>query len=89
MAYKILIERNAEKDLKKIPKEIQRKIILAILKLANDFRGVNSRKISGSLNYYRLRVGDYRIIYEVDDNQKEINIFRIRHRREAYQNLFK
>jgi len=45
------------------------------------------RKISDSENYYRIRIGDYRIIYEIDEKRKKINIFRIRHRKEAYLNL--
>lgn len=87
MAYQVLIERKAEKDLKKLPKEIQGKIIETILNLKNNSRPFNVRKISDSDNYYRLRVSDYRIIYEINDDKKKINIFRIRHRKEAYFNL--
>jgi mRNA interferase RelE/StbE len=87
MAYKILVERNAEKEFKKIPKEIQKKIVLIITKLKDNSRPINARKISDSENYYRIRIGDYRILYEINDKEKELNIFRIRHRKEAYLNL--
>lgn len=87
MAYQVLIERKAEKDLKKLPKEIQGKIIETILNLKNNSRPFSVRKISDSNNYYRLRVSDYRIIYEINDDKKKINIFRIRHRKEVYLNL--
>ena len=87
MAYQILIEKGAEKDLKKLSKEIQEKIIETILNLKNNSRPLGVRKISDSDDYYRLRAGDYRIIYEINDKKKKINIFRIRHRKEAYLNL--
>lgn len=87
MPFKVLVERNAEKDFRKTPKIIQKRIIPIIAKLKNDPRPLNVRKISGSENYYRIRVNDYRIVYEINDKEKEINIFRIRHRKEAYLNL--
>ncbi|MBI2514769.1 type II toxin-antitoxin system RelE/ParE family toxin [Candidatus Wolfebacteria bacterium] len=87
MPYEIFIERRAEKEFIRLPQETQNRIKLSILNLKNNPRPAQVRKISGSKNYYRLRVGDYRIVYEVDDSQKKINIFRIRHRKEAYLNL--
>ncbi len=87
MPYKVFIERNAEKDFRKIPKTIQKKVISAIIKLKTNPKPRNVKKISGSENYYRIRVGDYRIVYEIDDEEKKVNVFRVRHRREAYLNL--
>lgn len=87
MLYKIFIERNTEKKFLKIPKEIRKKIILVISKLKDSPRPLNARKITNSENYYRVRVGDYRVIYEINDKERKIIIFRIRHRREAYLNL--
>ena len=87
MTYKIFIERSAEKDLKKIPKEVKKKIVLAAFKLEENPRLSAARKIASSENYYRIRVGDYRIIYEISDKEKRINIFKIRHWKEAYLNL--
>jgi len=87
MPYKVFIERNAEKNFRKTPRVIQRKIISAIVRLKINPRHLNVRKISGSENYYRIRVGDYRIVYEINDKEKKVNIFRIRHRKEAYLNL--
>jgi mRNA interferase RelE/StbE len=87
MPYKVFIEKKAEKDLKKISRETQKKIIAIISKLKNNPRPINIRKISSSENYYRIRMGDYRIIYEINDKERIINVFRIRHRKEAYLNL--
>ena len=87
MPYEVLIEKRAEKDFKNISKINHKRIIAAILTLKDNLRPVDVRKISGSENYYRVRAGDYRIIYEIDDNKKKVIIFRIRHRREVYENL--
>jgi mRNA interferase RelE/StbE len=87
MAYEIFIEKKAEKDLRRLPKNYQNKIIKKILNLKNDPKPVDARKITSSENYYRIMVDDYRIIYEINYKEKKINIFRIRHRKEAYRNL--
>jgi len=57
------------------------------LNLKDNPRLIEARKITSSKNYYRVRVGDYRIIYEINYKEKRINIFRVRHRKEAYRNL--
>ena len=87
MPYRVFIERNAEKNFKKTPKKIKKKIIAVAIGLKNNPKPLSVRKISDSENYYRIRIGDYRIIYEIDEKRKKINIFRIRHRKGAYLNL--
>jgi mRNA interferase RelE/StbE len=87
MAYEIFIEKKAEKDLKRLPKNYQNKIIKKILNLKDNPKPIEARKITSSKNYYRIKVGDYRIIYEINYKEKRINIFRVRHRKEAYRNL--
>jgi len=83
--YEVLIEKHAEKDLKKLPEKLFQKIFPPIRNLRNNPRPSNSRKMVGSENDYRLRVGDYRVLYEVNDKSMEVRIFRIRHRREVYR----
>jgi len=85
MPHNVFLERNAEKDFVRLPKEIQGKIILIISDLKNNPRPVNVKKLLKQESYYRIRVGDYRIVYEVNDKGKTVNIFRIRHRKEAYR----
>lgn len=87
MRYKIFIERKAEKDLNKIPKEIREKFIGIILRLKDNPRPLNVRKLASSTSYYRIKIGDYRLVYEIKDKRKEICVFRIRHRKDAYLNL--
>ena len=66
------------------PKEFDR-IISHIKALAEDPRPSGCRKITGLKSDWRIRVGEYRIIYEVNDNDKTVMVMRIRHRREAYR----
>lgn len=73
MLYNVFIERNAEKDLKKLPKEIREKIKIILIKLKNNSKPLGIRKISGLENYFRLRAGNYRIIYEINDKINTLN----------------
>lgn len=85
MDYKIFIDGKAEKELSKLQSDLQKKIILSILRLKNNPRPFGIRKLSGLKSCYRLRIGDYRAIYEIDDEKKLINILIIRHRKDAYK----
>lgn len=85
MIYKILIDKNAAKALTKIPKKDQEKIIGAITKLETNPYPHGCRKLVGSENNYRLRAGDYRIIYIVFDKRVEIVIIDIGHRKDIYK----
>ena len=82
--YKIRILRPAVKDLNNIPKAYAKKIATQIDLLAENPRPVGAKKLSARRDY-RLRVGPYRILYEIDDNAGVVTIFRIKHRREAYR----
>lgn len=83
--YEILIERAAEGDLKRLSAKNFYLIIPHIKALAKDPRPRGSRKLFGAKSDWRIRVGDYRVIYEISDQTKEIRVMKIRHRREAYR----
>ena len=83
--YEIYLERAAERDLKHVSIGDFHRIIYHIKALAENPRPSGCRKITGSRNDWRIRTGDYRIIYEIDDDQKAVRIMRIRHRREVYR----
>jgi mRNA interferase RelE/StbE len=87
MQYELLIERNAEKDLKKLKISLFTKITTKIKDLADNPHPQGSRKITGSQNDWRLRIGNYRVLYEIDNKTKTIKIMRVKHRREAYRDL--
>jgi mRNA interferase RelE/StbE len=65
--YEILLEKQAEKDLKSLPIQIFNRVIPAIKDLSDNPRPSGCLKLKNSLQDYRIRVGDYRIIYEIDD----------------------
>ena len=84
--YKFEIASSVEKDLKKIPNKITSKIIIAIESLAEKPYPINKfKKLKGTEASYRLRVGDYRVLYEVEDTVKIITVYRVRHRKDVYK----
>jgi mRNA interferase RelE/StbE len=83
--YEVYLEAAAERDLRKLSKEIFHRIIPRIQALAENPRPQGCRKLAGSDSDWRIRIGDYRVIYEIDDVGKAVRVFRIRHRREAYR----
>ncbi len=82
--HEIRILRPAIKDLSHIPQSYAEKIARQIDQLAENPRPAGVKKLHGRRDY-RLRVGPYRILYEIDDDAKIITIFRIKHRREVYR----
>lgn len=86
--YNIIFDRSAEKDLDRLSTEVIRRIVKVINDLADNPRpkGVKKLKISKE-NLYRIRSGDYRIVYSITDEIKIVNIRRIRHRRDIYRDL--
>ena len=83
--YQVLVERSAVKDLKRLSTEIRVRAAAAIKALAANPRPAGSRKLAGTINDWRIRVGDYRIIYEIADMIRIVRINRVRHRRDAYR----
>ena len=85
MAYQVLVERAAEKDLRKITSEVRPCLVLALQSLAKNPRPAGSLKLSGSASDWRIRLGDYRIIYEIADEIRIVRINRVRHRGDVYR----
>ena len=83
--YEVLIERTAEHDLKSLSINLFDRIVPRIKALADNPRPAGCHKLTGSKNDWRIRIGDYRVLYEIDDARKRVRIFRIRHRREVYR----
>lgn len=83
--YSILIDKSAEKELKKIQNEDAKAIRDKIRKLALEPRPLGVEKLSGEDNLYRIRSCDYRIIYSIKDNILIITVLTIAHRREVYR----
>ena len=83
--YEVYLERSAENDIKRLPTPIFHRIIRQIKTLAENPRPSGCRKIAGSKNDWRIRISDYRIIYEIDEKAKAVKVMRVRHRREVYR----
>lgn len=82
--YKIVFAPTAEKQLKKLDKPVQTRIVHAIAKLATD--PCLGKQLKGELSDYRsYRVGDYRVVYFVHQQKIQVEIIRVAHRREVYK----
>jgi mRNA interferase RelE/StbE len=82
--YEIEILRPALKELARLPANYPRLVVERIDALADDPRPSGAIKLRGEPGY-RLRVGIYRILYEIDDQTQRVTVYRIKHRREAYR----
>jgi mRNA interferase RelE/StbE len=83
--YAVLLEAAAERSLRRLDPSIFPRVVQALRLLATDPRPHGCRKLTGSDCDWRVRVGDFRIVYEIDDRRREVRVMRIRHRREAYR----
>jgi mRNA interferase RelE/StbE len=86
-SYKITLKRSVEKDLRALSKKTILRVLKRIEQLKDDPRPRQSIKLTGAERLYRIRVGDYRVIYEIDDNEGQIAIIYVRHRRDAYRDF--
>ena len=83
--YEVLVERRAERDLKRLSADVFGRIVEAIRALADNPRPVGCKKLAGSDKDWRVRVGDYRVLYEIEDQVRVVRVMRVRHRRDAYR----
>lgn len=82
--YEVEFVKSAQKELNKLPTPISLRIAKAIYKLSKDPRRGNVRPMVG-VKSWRLRVGDYRVVYDILDKRLMILVVRIRHRKEVYR----
>ena len=83
--YTVSFARSARNDLSRLDKKIVARIFPKIEALAVDPRPSGCRKIQGADDLWRIRVGDYRVIYHIFDQELIIEIVTVRHRRDAYR----
>ena len=84
-SYNLIFKPSVEKDLRPLSKSLVGRVIEHIERLRIDPFPRQAVKLSGAERLYRIRVGDYRIVYEVDVTAEQIVIHYVRHRREAYR----
>jgi mRNA interferase RelE/StbE len=85
MAYRIVMTAEARRNMLVLPRDVARRVDACILALAQTPRPPRTRKLKGAADLWRVRVGDYRVIYQVEDDRLLIVVIRIRHRREVYR----
>ena len=83
--YEVLLASRAERDLRQLPAEMFQRVVAAMQLLADDPRPSGSKKLAGSERDWRIRIGDYRVLYEIDDRKRVVRVMRVRHRRDAYR----
>ena len=82
LRYEVQFKPRAVRDIARLPSRVQARLLARIEEMSNDLKG-DVKRLTNSTSEYRLRVGDYRVLFEVEE--KTIIIYRIRHRREAYR----
>ena len=82
--YNILFQPAAEKELNAIPAKFAEQIINKINLLTHNPRPMGIKKLKNDTSY-RIRVGVYRVIYEIDDKNKIVTVYKIRHRKDVYR----
>jgi mRNA interferase RelE/StbE len=82
--YKISIIKRAEKDIKKLDRQTKNRVVKNIMDLVEEPRPVGCRKVLSEKGVWRIRVGDCRIGYIIDNDKLEITVIRIAHRKEFY-----
>ena len=82
MAYEVIVKPSAAKAIRKLDRTSQRRIVRLLDRLAEHPRPEGVVKMQGEENLWRLRIGDYRLIYEIHDDRLVVLVLRVGHRRE-------
>lgn len=82
--YRLTFKKSVARDLRVLPKKDVKRILKRIEALADDPRGAGCSKLSGQ-NFYRVRVGVYRVVYEIDDGVLVVQVIRVAHRTRIYR----
>lgn len=85
MTYQVEFSKLAAKQFEALPQQIQQRLLLRIDTLAKEPRPPGVKKLKGAENQYRIRVGDYRIIYEIQDRALLIVVLKVGHRGDVYR----
>ncbi|MBI4287727.1 MAG: type II toxin-antitoxin system RelE/ParE family toxin [Chloroflexi bacterium] len=83
--YKIEFVTSAAKEFRSLPANMKKRVSTSVDSLGQKPRPDGVKKLQGHEELYRIRVGVYRVVYEIDDSKKLIRVTRVRHRSEAYR----
>jgi mRNA interferase RelE/StbE len=84
-SYSLRIKQSAQKELDALGDKLFARVDRKILLLANNPRASGCRKLKGYKDQWRIRIGDYRVIYVIDDAAKTVTLTQVAHRREVYE----
>jgi mRNA interferase RelE/StbE len=84
-SYRVVLTSSAEKEIKKLSSQLIGRIISRVERLATIPRPPGCKKLKGGDHEWRIRVGDYRVVYTIDDAKLLVEVTRIRHRSEVYE----
>lgn len=86
VTYTVYVESRAGRELQRLPRSVVRRIDAVLRRLADDPRPHGVVKLAGRTGAgWRVRVGEHRILYRIDDERHRVEVYRIKHRREAYR----
>jgi mRNA interferase RelE/StbE len=83
--YAVTFARSARKELERLEEPLCSRILSRIRSLTRIPRPDGCRKLQGSTDLWRIRIGDYRVLYSVDDTEQVVDIIAVRHRSDAYR----
>jgi mRNA interferase RelE/StbE len=83
--YAVTFARSARRELEALDPPLVARVLARIEALAMEPRPAGAKKLQGAQRLWRLRVGDYRVVYQIDDRQRVVDIVRVRHRRDVYR----
>lgn len=86
MRYSVIVPKPVQKQLDNLPDSVRDRVIEQIALLAENPRLQGAIKLKGYLNEYRVRIGDYRVRYEIDHKKSVILLLHCKHRKDAYRN---
>jgi mRNA interferase RelE/StbE len=84
-SYRVTLTASAERELHRLPALVIARIVPRIYRLVSDPRPPGCKKLKGGDSEWRIRVGNYRVVYEIDDTARTVDVTRIAHRREVYE----
>ncbi len=87
MAYRVVVEDGAARAIRKLDRDVQRLVVARLERLAEDPRPPGSKKLEGAEDLHRVRVGDHRIVYRIEDQVLLVLVVRVAHRSDVYRRL--
>jgi mRNA interferase RelE/StbE len=85
VSYRVIVKPSAERAVERLPLAVATRVVAALTALAEDPRPHGCTKMQGAPNLWRIRTGDYRIVYEIDDRAIVIVVLRVAHRKDVYR----